>query len=36
MTHDYKRDGTTSFFAAFNVLEGSVILLIMDQRRRGC
>ena len=36
MTHDYKRNGTTTLFAAFSVLEGSVILLIMDQRRRGC
>ena len=25
MTHDYKRNGTTTLFAAFNVLEGSVI-----------
>ena len=25
LTHDYKRNGTTTLFAAFNVLEGSVI-----------
>ena len=25
MTHDYKRNGTTTLFAAFNVLEGSII-----------
>ena len=25
MTNDYKRDGTTTLFAAFDVLEGSVI-----------
>jgi transposase len=25
MTHDYKRNGTTSLFAALNVLEGTVI-----------
>jgi transposase len=25
MTHDYKRNGTTTLFAAFNVLEGAVI-----------
>src|SRR5438874_13326432 len=25
MTHDYKRNGTTTLFAAYNVLEGSVI-----------
>ena len=25
MTHDYKRNGTTTLFAAFNVLEGNVI-----------
>jgi hypothetical protein len=25
MTHDYKRYGTTTLFAALNVLEGTVI-----------
>ena len=25
MTHDYKRHGTTSLFAALNILEGKVI-----------
>lgn len=25
LTHDYKRNGTTTLFAAFNVLKGSVI-----------
>ena len=25
MTHDYKRNGTTTLFAALNVLEGKVI-----------
>ncbi len=25
MTHDYKRNGTTTLFAALNVLDGSVI-----------
>jgi hypothetical protein len=25
MTHDYKRNGTTSLFAALNVLDGTVI-----------
>ncbi len=25
MTHDYKRNGTTTLFAAFDVVEGSVI-----------
>ncbi|MBB4441963.1 hypothetical protein M2310_005170 [Rhizobium leguminosarum] len=25
MTHDYKRHGTTTLFAALNVLDGSVI-----------
>ena len=25
MTHDYKRHGTTTLFAAFNVLDGTVI-----------
>ena len=25
MTHDYKRHGTTTLFAAFNILDGAVI-----------
>jgi hypothetical protein len=25
MTHDYKRDGTTTLFAALNVLDGTVV-----------
>lgn len=25
MTHDYKRNGTTTLFAALNVLDGTVI-----------
>ena len=25
MTHDYKRNGTTTLFAALNMLDGSVI-----------
>ena len=25
MTHDYKRNGTTTLFAALNMLEGSVV-----------
>jgi hypothetical protein len=25
MTHDYKRNGTTTLFAALNTLDGSVI-----------
>jgi hypothetical protein len=34
MTHDYKRHGTTTLFAAFDVLEGSVFGRCM-QRHRG-
>jgi len=26
MTHDYKRNGTTTLFAAMNVLDGTVIV----------
>ena len=33
-THDYKRNGTTSLFAALDVLDGSVIGTCMDRRRR--
>jgi transposase len=33
MTHDYKRNGTTTLFAALNVLEGKVIGRCMQQHR---
>ncbi len=33
MTHDYKRNGTTTLFAALNVLEGSVIGQCMQRHR---
>jgi transposase len=33
MTHDYKRNGTTTLFAALNVLEGSVIGDCMPRHR---
>jgi hypothetical protein len=33
MTHDYKRHGTTTLFAALNVLEGTVIGRCMQQHR---
>jgi hypothetical protein len=33
MTHDYQRHGTTTLFAALNVLDGSVIGRCMQQRR---
>ena len=33
MTHDYKRHGTTTFFAAFDVLEGKVIGRCMQRHR---
>jgi len=33
MTHDYKRNGTTTLFAALNVLEGTVIGTCMAQHR---
>jgi transposase len=33
MTHDYKRHGTTTLFAALNVLEGSVIGQCMQRHR---
>jgi hypothetical protein len=30
ITHDYKRHGTTTLFAAFDVLEGKVIGLVHE------
>ncbi|MBI2767552.1 MAG: IS630 family transposase [Chloroflexi bacterium] len=33
MTHDYKRNGTTTLFAALNVATGEVIAECMDQHR---
>ena len=33
MTHDYKRNGTTTLFAALNVLEGLVIAACMPRHR---
>ena len=33
MTHDYKRNGTTTLFAALNTLNGQVIGTCMDQHR---
>src|SRR6185312_4194756 len=33
MTHDYKRNGTTSLFAALNVLDGSVLGLCQQAHR---
>ena len=33
MTHDYKRNGTTTLFAALNVLDGSVIGQCMPRHR---
>jgi transposase len=33
MTHDYKRHGTTTLFAALNVLEGTVISRCMQRHR---
>ena len=33
MTHDYKRNGTTTLFAALNVLDGTVIGRCMKQHR---
>src|SRR5437867_7955453 len=33
MTHDYKRNGTTTLFAALNVLDGSVIGNCMQKHR---
>lgn len=33
MTHDYKRNGTTTLFAALNTLDGTVISLWKDRHR---
>jgi hypothetical protein len=33
MTHDYKRNGTTTLFAALNVLDGTVIGKNMQRHR---
>jgi len=33
MTHDYKRHGTTTLFADFNVLDGTVIGECMPRHR---
>jgi transposase len=33
MTHDYKRNGTTTLFAALNTLDGTVISETMDRHR---
>jgi transposase len=33
MTHDYKRHGTTTLFAALNVLDGQVIAQCQKQHR---
>ena len=33
MTHDYKRNGTTTLFAALNVLDGTVISMCQPQHR---
>ena len=33
MTHDYKRNGTTTLFAALNLLDGSVIGQCMQRHR---
>jgi len=33
MTHDYKRCGTTTLFAALNVLDGTIIHNCMDRHR---
>jgi transposase len=33
MTHDYKRHGTTTLFAALNILDGNVIGTCMDKHR---
>ena len=34
MTHDYKRNGTTTLFAALNMLDGKVIGACMPRHRR--
>ena len=33
MTHDYKRNGTTTLFAAMNVLDGQIIALCLPRHR---
>ena len=33
MTHDYKRHGTTTLFAALNILDGTVIGRNMQRHR---
>jgi hypothetical protein len=33
MTHDYKRYGTTTLFAALNTLDGTVMATSMDRHR---
>ena len=33
MTHDYKRNGTTTLFAALNVLDGTVLGRCMQRHR---
>ena len=33
MTHDYKRNGTTTLFPALDVLEGTVISRCMQRHR---
>jgi hypothetical protein len=33
MTHDYKRNGTTTLFAALNLLDGTVIGCCMRRHR---
>ena len=33
MTHDYKRNGTTTLFAALNVLDGKVIAQCQEHHR---
>src|SRR6202140_2896470 len=33
LTHDYKRNGTTSLFAAIDMLEGKIIGTCMDRHR---
>ncbi len=34
MTHDYKRNGTTTLFAALNTLDGTVISMCMPRHRQ--
>jgi len=33
MTHDYKRYGTTTLFAALNTLDGKLMAACMDRHR---